>query len=397
MKIDNFLLLLFSFFLGLGGVSFWGSASSEGGSVFTQLFLLLFICVAFFSKRNRLHTFSYGNYIFALLGVWLITFLSSIFHQINLFDVFYLVYFLKYALAMLTFVILLIYFERDEKLLFKSLFCFSFASGLVALVFLLNLLPGAFDFHNGRLAIVGENANTTGGRFALSFIVLSSFIIFDVFKWRVKRLVLIFFALPIFFMVVASGSRGAFLAMIIVTMIMYWYSIASWKKRILVFSPVLLISVLFVIYWMGTKEEFVMAERLLDVVKYGSNGGRDMLMVQAMDIFSDYPLFGCGEPLYVLERSIRFNEHLPVHNLLIHTLVTGGVVALLCLVAFYVLLFKDSVEVLQKTPLPMCLFLYILMLAMKSGGFATFLSMWYIFSIVAALSRLIKKNESMSL
>ena len=133
-------------------------------------------------------------------------------------------------------------------------------------------------------------------------------------------------------------------------------------------------------------QDFTVIERLISM-REGNDGGRDLLMDRSLDVYlSNSLLFGSGTIEYVRDMKTTFNEERVVHNLFVYLLPVSGMVGSLLFYLFFFGLLKRCIKYRKRDILPSILFLFMFLLAYKTGGILTYLLMWYIWASIISIT-----------
>ena len=393
VKIDSsftlLLLLIFSFLLALGTWNPFAPVSNvqdeDGGFGLFQIYSSLFIVYLFVLRiytHGELRFRSWKKY---MMGLYLVLLLSTIFRSINEVTLSTGVFFLKFLLSLSLCFLLPEIFIRNRKYLYYSIAVFSISCALIALFFSLGLLENYVLISNGRVSVFDENANSTSGRIAIGFILLLYMIVRNPLEWGKNRYFLIMLLFPMLMMIMASGSRGSFIILCFCVMLFLWLNPSKNKvKKYLLLICCLLAMGGGIIKIASSHTDFSLFERL-EASMHGESAGRGALNRYALQIFEDYPLVGKGTIGFTEEMRTRFYETRTVHNLYLYILATSGLLGFGLLILFLLSLFVRTLHIIKKEHLALIVFMFICLLAYKTGGILTYLLMWYLFSIVITL------------
>lgn len=368
IKLTNYIVIIFSFFLGFGKfdpfntnrIYFTVLTAFLVVSILTltnvikyiHLYLkeivLLLLIIIFFSLADVAYTYSYrNNYI------------------INF----------KYLSAIIIFWVLSYVFLLNYKLMILSILWFSISCSLIAIFYNIGYLESYGEILNGRLRIFGENPNSISTRMAISFIIIIYIIIENPLKFTKWRLLLLLGLPSLLQFVIDTGSRGSFLALVLGLIMTVVLSKRSMLKSILLIS----FGVIFVFLAVRLIADTVLLMRF-----EGENvlGGRDYIWRNSFMIFLDHP-FGIGENGFIEEMERRYSDYHDTHNLFLYLLVSGGGFALISFLFFLRHLFLKSISSLKDgNSLFLILFGFLFFLISKTGGVLTYLVMWYFFAVI---------------
>lgn len=381
-----FLLLIFSFLLALGAwnpfVPVVEVQDEDSGLGLFQIYSTLFIVYLFIIRIHIHSKLRFHNWKKYLVGLYMLLLLSTILWSISDVTLLTVMFFLKFFLSLSLCFLLPEIFVRNEKYLYYSIAVFSISCALIALLFSLGLLENYVLISNGRVSVFGENTNSTSGRIAIGFILLFYMVVRNPLGWGKSRYFLILLLFPMLMMIMASGSRGSFIILCFCVMLFLWLNPSKNKvKKYLLLACCLLVMGGGIIKMASSHTDFSLFERL-EASMYGENGGRGALNEYALQIFEDYPLIGKGTIGFTEEMRIRFYETRTVHNLYLYILATSGLLGFTLLMLFLLSLFVRTLRIIKKEHLALIIFMFICLLAYKTGGILTYLLMWYLFSIV---------------
>ncbi|WP_177765356.1 O-antigen ligase family protein [Flavobacterium sp. I3-2] len=376
--MTNFILYLFSFFLGFGLFDPFGT----NGLYFDVLTILSLVSILF---RNG---FSFITNRFDLPTKLLFLIALLLFFSAFLYGVSYSEFLpinFKFISAVIIFWFFSIEFSKSPEFAFKCLLIFSISCGLISLGYVLGIFNSQFEILNGRLRIFGENPNSISSRMAISFIIL--FYNFLINPLKLNKINLVFLSLlpTLVFFTIDTGSRGSLLILVLSIFVIVFLSNI---KKVLKIS-LLILSLIFMFFMFVYLQDSDIMSRFQNE---GLTDSRDELWTNALIIFSDNLLIGVGEEGYKLELSILSNRVLDTHNLIIYFLVTGGLITTSVFLYFLILIFKKAYfQIRLKNSLPMIFFVFFFFLMNKTGGIITYLIMWYFLAYINSFNY--KKNS----
>jgi len=395
-KISKVLLFLFSITLALGTwnplVPFQYEMEGQNGYDLSQIVSVLFIASLLFSPNVHLNK---KNKVLIISGLFFLSvLLSTIINGASLMTASTMVFFVKFVLVLLFCHLLSQLFTLSPRLIYLSAFIFSITCVILSFGYSYGFLDQFLLVSKGRVFFWGENPNSTSARYGLAFLFILHFIIRNPLgfpKWRH----LLWFALPaIMNLIMATGSRGSFLILLVSVLIYLAYVPFRSKGYKLLLAFIFPVALYFFIdYIARTNQEYSLFERLSESVEEGEDAGREKLNEEAIQIFLDNPLYGIGVQNFQDEMILRFNENRTVHNLYLYVLAISGIIGFTCFMWFLYYLVKSSYAIRRFSSFPLTLFLYIFLLAYKTGGILTYMLMWYVFSIIIALSFIYKSDR----
>ena len=386
-KITNILVILFSIALALGT---WNplvaynpqvaSSSFDLSQIISVLFIFSLIPI---TAGKHLVKISFGK---ELAILFLAIFSSTIFNSISALGFSDLIFFIKLALVMLLCYLLPRLFLIKPEFLYRSMLFFSITCAIISIWFFLGGMSEYIILDKGRVSFWGENPNSTSARFVAAFLFLLHFIISE--KKRLKKYrFLLLLPLPLVLnLIMATGSRGSFLILLICTIIYLAFLPFRNSNYKIVFAFVIPVALYFSIsYFARTNQEYSLLERLNNSIELGEDAGRAELNKDAFNIFIDHPLIGVGEANFQDEMVSRYNEERTVHNLYLYLLAVSGIIGFITFFVFLYRLFIGSIRIRRLAPIALTLLIYIFLLSYKTGGILTYMLMWYIFAIIIAL------------
>ena len=389
LSASKVLLYLFSAVLALGTwnpfLPFQFQEEEQSGFALYQIIVVLFVALLFFVPKNR--KINNKDTKIYLIVLFLLVFLSTVFNSLSMMTVGTMIFFVKFALVLALCYLLPRLFTFSPELIFKSAFIFSIVCTILSIVYAFGYLDQFSEISKGRFYFWGENPNSTSARYGLAFLFILHIIIdnpLGLSKWRH----LLWLSLPFLLnFIMASGSRGSFLILLI--SILTYLAFAPFRSKnykwLLVF--ILSTGLLWGIEYIATNnQDYVLFERLNDSVEHGEDAGRDRLNGEAIQIFLDNPIYGVGVHDFQAEMKARFSEELTVHNLYVYLFAISGLLGGCCFLAFLLHLFKNAYVARRYTSLSLSLFIYMALLAYKTGGILTYSLMWYVFSIIISVA-----------
>ena len=392
-KVGDFLtyglIILLSASLALGVINPFSEYSDSGEaseSIITSVIIVLSVFFLFirriFTGRIRVSFPKWFRYLLLFFVIYLI---STVIHDRGSSSTM-VTHFLKLFLDLLLCYLLYDLFRNGNRIKSISILSYSLATALLGVLYYLGLLDPYIMVSSGRMMIFGENPNSTSARIMIGIILLIYTLLSNPFQWRKWRYLLAIFIIPELLMVIASGSRGSFLILIICFIILLLNETKTTLQRFSVVVGILAVGffALNKLTNVAIQENFSMFERLSDLEE-GEDAGRSSLNKDAIQIFMDYPIIGCGATAFPDEMRIRFQEQRTVHNLFYYILVTSGLIGFTPFVLFLILCFKIAIRPYNRD-LNISILLIILLLAWKTGGILTYAIMWYLFSILLSSS-----------
>ncbi|MBN1185667.1 MAG: O-antigen ligase family protein [Bacteroidales bacterium] len=260
----------------------------------------------------------------------------------------------------------------------------AFLSGVVLMWLLFRLGIGIGIEGEGqtrRLSLFGENPNMIGNKAVIAFTIVLYFL-FVAKKGSRRRLMsrifLLVLVLILFSLVMATGSRGAFIAFFISSLfVLYVLEVRRIYKIILVVFTVLISIYIWNQIMYG---ESIMQRRLMEIVEERSYGHRGELLEYGLVTFTKNPIFGVGSIYKPSESEFR-----DPHNVFVYVLLTSGLMGFVPFVFFnYIILMRGYRTYKHKNNI-LCLILFfsLVLIMAKSGGFISKKLLWITYAFIS--------------
>jgi hypothetical protein len=222
--------------------------------------------------------------------------------------------------------------EQLEKFIWVYVFCMLI---LIGEPFLLSLQGQNFKPGEGgilRLYGVGQFAHPNGlGIHAVTTLVLIYYLFWH-YRSVIIKAFLVSFGLVCLRVIMLTGSRSAYLGLIILVVYFFLY---SKKKLRFVIACFLLVTVLNTFVPSVYRERFRSLKEVTTVVQADARqptsiGGRWALVRDAWNVFLEHPIFGCGIDSFwrISHEDKEFGTTGQTHNLLMQILAETGIVGL---------------------------------------------------------------------
>lgn len=391
-KITDVFLCLLSISLALGAINPFNPIVADQDDIvnngFTSLFLGMFLLLSLFNISTYKKKKAIVPYSRVLLLFFLTILFSSIIYNFNT-AALYQTYLLKLFVAILSFIVFVLYFSANKRSLELSMKCYLYTCVLIILLYFLGFLENYSYVSNGRLVIFGENSNSFSTRMGLAFIFSIYFIRNSTAIKGLLKAVLFLCALMLYIYIYLSGSRGTFIAVSLCVFFVFLKFIRSHLRVFLfLFFVLFLPFIYFSDYEKQSSNNFSMVERL-EELKEGNI--REELMRNAFNIFIDNPLLGVGVNGYEKEKEIRNYSSLDSHSIATTILAISGLIGFSLFFAFLFFLFR---EVLRKrvSIFPFLIAAFMLFISLKTGGVLSYFLMWYTYGISLAMSYNLKET-----
>ncbi len=388
IKIAALLLILFSIVTGLGSFNPFGSYNLEDMSSSSSPLALIvqsaFIGCLLFVKGEDKSLNKLSRILGVFVAIWI---LITVLFSINTIRTPFFVIALKLALCVLLFCKLPILFHKNTRLLANSLLTFSITAGTIAALFMGGYLDQLTYWGGGRAAIFFENPNSTSTRMAFAFMFILYLVIDNPNHWMSVRLILLALELPILYTIIASGSRGSFIVLLVCLAIyLYFLRTGSRFTKLLITGCCVAATIYFIARTVETNDDFSMVERINSTIETGEDAGRTQLSDAALDIYLDYPFTGVGALKFQELMLSRHGLTHTVHNVYWYVLATSGFIGFIFFGYFLFALFRVVWKKHRISPFGLVAFLGMVLIGSKTGGALTYIFMWYVFAISYSLT-----------
>ncbi|RRJ89560.1 O-antigen ligase family protein [Paenimyroides tangerinum] len=338
LKKSNTLLFLLFFSLNF---EVWDPLSTNGFFSISKLFGFLYLISIvphisyFLSVINNFRIYLRLLFIF-------FTYLTLIsFFNINVYDYSF------FDFSLFQNIILFFLLSSHEKLkpgvLEKSFFGFYLGSICLAFCYYLNL--GLSINSEGRISLFGDNENLVGFRMVISILFLIHFIIKNRLKYFYKILLILSFY-PLLDLAINSGSRTAFLSLILSIFLMF-FLYKTKKSFIKILGFIFLVIIAFLGINIALNSE-VLGERLARTSEESDLSGRDEIWIQIIPQIKENLIFGVGSTGYNEFSHVIFSRFISPHNVFIEILAISGLIGFVLFFYFIFLCFKKAYLFQQK-------------------------------------------------
>ena len=231
---NSVFIIIFSGVLALGTWNPFVPVSSfenaDSGFGIAQIVSVFFIMYLVLRKNiSSIIMNRWSNVLYTFFTVFSLTTLLCNLNEISLSTIIFL---FKFLLVILLCLQLPKLFVENRNYVYISIYVFSIVSSIIAVLFWCGLLEQYITINQGRFSLFGENPNSTSARFSLAFILLLHVILKNPFFWSKKRFFQLVLLMPLINIVLASGSRGSFIILVIST---FLYLILFPQKKVLIF------------------------------------------------------------------------------------------------------------------------------------------------------------------
>lgn len=182
-------------------------------------------------------------------------------------------------------------------------------------------------FNHGRISIFGDNANVIGLRMCIAILVITSLLYENRLNVSNFRFLLAPFLLSMFMLLINTGSRVSFVA-IILSFALYLFILEIGKlKKVILYLLSIALSY-FLIFPFLIKSETLLF-RLLQSFYESDLSNRDILWIELYQTINDHSIVGIGKTGY----TYLFGNQSP-HNVIIEVLVYTGIIGALIFFIF---------------------------------------------------------------
>ncbi len=218
---------------------------------------------------------------------------------------------------------------RDVSLARTVFLAFAGSCALLAIGNLLGLSGFAeeiVDRGSLRISALGYDLNDLGSTMAIAAIIIVGTLLSTVRRKKWQSAVLVVMLAAVMAVLVRTGSRGGFLALVLGVSI-YMIPMASSRRRI---AAILFgLTALVLVGIMAARDPGTL-ERLTKTVESGDTAGRDQILGRAWMMIRERPILGWGPVANTQELGSRLgHERKDTHNLLFYLLTEAGLVGTL--------------------------------------------------------------------
>ncbi len=376
--LNDVILYLFSIALAIGSIIpflLYNADESETESLLLPVLAVVFsgivtIRYGFFVTSRNIVVFS----LLLLLGC----FLGDFLYNSNSMNTRFL---LKLLVVLITFICCITYFSNNPQRIKDSIVVYTISCVIVLIVVYFFGPDGIIQISKGRMSVFGENANSTSSRMVFAAL----FIMYDLVRNKrniVFRLLEIVSFLLLLLYIVQSGSRGSFISVAIGIALMTLFSAYHTIKKIIIIITGVIV-VLIAVPVLKNDENISFFERFEELE---TGNIRSELMLNAIDIYEDYPIFGVGYNGYQVEKKNRRYSDLDSHCIVTSIMAIGGTFALISFLLLWIIMFIAAFKVRKSSMLPLIINICISFIALKTGGVITYVFMWYCYALSYSLA-----------
>lgn len=376
-KLQKYLLYLYFFSIHF---ELWDPFNIGIDFLITKVTVMLYLTATLLNYKSFYSIKEIKKYIYPIFGFFFLLTIMNIKNRTLGYGTFFDIPLFLNLLILLT---AINHEKREPQILLKSLFVFSSGTILLTIMYFLNI--GTSYALEGRISILGANANELGIRLSISMLILFSIIYENKFKFGKSRYLFYVFVPLMFMFLVKTGSRVAFISLFlgIITLILLYKSHINIKK---IFSVLSLIIILFAIWEFYLKNSFL-AERLSSSINKGDLSQRDVLWIAAISFIPQNFIFGQGETGYAHSITMLFGSYASPHNVIIEILCYTGIVGLIFFTIFLKRTLSCGIRSYKedKEVLPIILFIPILGMIFSGQIFGDKIA-WIILAYMIGLS-----------
>jgi O-antigen ligase len=373
-KIQRYALYLLLFSLNFETIDLFGFGIDY---LATKITLPLFLLVSVITDKSLFSLKKFSKYLIPLFMFFILQTIMSFLNKTVLYTSFFD---FPFFINILLFIVIVNLSIKQPHIIHKGMYVFVISTFLLALFFSLNI--GTTVVNDFRFTIFNINANELGVRASISLIILFT----QFFDNKKKRnFINIMMFLFLFKLLVATGSRTAFISLMLSLLIYLLFnkSIGKIKKQLFQF---LMIIVSLFMWELFFKNSYIV-ERLLSTINDNDLSSRDLIWVAVFQIFSENYFFGLGKTGYNIAVIDLLGRVASPHNVFLEVLSYTGVVGLFIFFIFLYRVLKTAFEKFKKDKqtLPLIFFLHILVMLFSGQVFAPKFA-WVLFAYIVSNS-----------
>lgn len=236
----------------------------------------------------------------------------------------------------------------------------------------------------GRLVMFGTNPNGIGQNAALALVLLFALFLYR-HRFKDQRFSALSLSLSplLIFLIGASGSRGALIALVVGVLTLTVSFRADLLKR---FTLVVAAACGLVVVLDQVLKSEIMSKRLIRSLNNNDFGGRTDIWAHVLSIIGEAPVLGHGSSGFELRIIQDYGVYIDPHNIFLYVMAIGGLVALGLFLIFIYRLFLSCWRTLieQQDSIPLVLLSVLLFIAFKSGGAIDNKLMWSLMALIFA-------------
>lgn len=380
--IEKLLIGCFSLSLALGTFNpLYMNSVDEGGIGLGQILIVILVPYLFMQYKGSIFvSLEFRNWQKPLCWFFMLSFLCSLVMSKG-WSTEFLMMWVKLLFAIEICLLLPISFRRNENLN-MSILLFTIGCVILSVLIIAGVLGSYVTIHNGRMWCWGENPNSTSTRWGMAVMFIIYIIMDNPFKWSKIRYGLLLGVIPLFILIIWSGSRGSFL----ITLLSIGVSYFRYAKRSIMQSIVLLLIVLIpalnIISNQLSNSDFALFDRLKTAADEGGDQYRSILLRSAIDMFASSPIWGVGSSNFMDIMISKYHNYNTVHNMYAYILAISGLLGFIPFAIFMYRVIRGTLSIVKMNSFPLLVLLFMMFIASKTGGILTYLFMWYIYAVV---------------
>jgi O-antigen ligase len=384
-KIRFYFLYMFVFSFGF---EYWDPWGIREDFTVARLLGLTYAVLSLFNYKKSFSLAYNGQLVKLLFIVWFWIVTISVLHG-PLFNVLppgarspYLFSFLQ---AIILFWILSNDFYRHPEIKKWTFLFFIFGMTTVGLLVPLGIGVAVDGFMGGRLRYFGANPNQIGQLSSIAILMVLVLLVHNKMFFGKKGFLLLA-SLPFLVSLVGlSGSRGAFITLVLGVAVFFVFYKTTLMKKICL----LLIGAIITIYISGTllQQYETLERRLTMTIQEQDTGTRFDIWHKVINIYVDNPIVGAGTTGYYHEMVERNNYvYKDPHNLFLYILVTSGIIGFTLYMYFYYSIFRKVWRYykVEHHAAGLILFTAITFILFKSGGILADKTTWLLMAFISS-------------
>lgn len=239
---------------------------------------------------------------------------------------------------------------RNENLILKGLFSFSISAIIITLFAYIGIFSTVSngDLDGNRLTVFNNNQNDLGLRLVIAIFILFFAVYKNLLKLGKFRYLYLIFIPHVFYFVVQTGSRVAFISFLLgLFVIITTIDISRWIK-IFFIVPILLFSAILIYGFILSDSDVV--SRLSSSINDGDLSQRDLIWAASIELIYDNPLFGIGQTGFVNSISdALYGVSTSPHNVFIEVFCYTGLFGFTLFLLFIIPIIKYPFYINSKT------------------------------------------------
>lgn len=305
----------------------WDPLHTSGSFSISKLLAIVYILSMIPSLTFLSTNVKFRNILRILWGFF---FFYTIINILNISGLNFYFFDITLFMNIILFWILINHDEREPFIIEKGFL--SFAMGTVLLSFFLKFGVGIDYDESERVTILGENQNTLGITACISMLVIFSTVIFNRLKLGFERFLLLLLVPFIIQLLIESGSRVAFIALIVSVIVgaFLYHSHSILKKGLLI----ILIGLFFTYLLILLLQDEVLLSRLSMSFREGDLSGREIIWDKVILLIKENFIFGVGRTGYSDFSQVYFGEYTSPHNVILEILCFTGIIGLMIFFSF---------------------------------------------------------------